>query len=149
MRTLHEMTKDVDIRTELASGMLQAFTLMGIEVAQLMLRAGEWDPTLLELDQDLIAAATAMDVPIDDPATWPTVKSQFADLRWPLSMHADEAGRDDTVLYRNDEEEDNFPRPAAETIIRHQPKVGRNDPCPCGSGKKYKKCCMKAEESLS
>jgi preprotein translocase subunit SecA len=22
-----------------------------------------------------------------------------------------------------------------------QPRVGRNDPCPCGSGKKYKKCC--------
>jgi SWIM/SEC-C metal-binding protein len=22
------------------------------------------------------------------------------------------------------------------------PKVGRNDPCPCGSGKKYKKCCV-------
>ena len=28
-----------------------------------------------------------------------------------------------------------------ETIIRGQPKVGRNDPCPCGSGKKFKKCC--------
>jgi preprotein translocase subunit SecA len=27
------------------------------------------------------------------------------------------------------------------TIKRQQPKVGRNDPCPCGSGKKYKKCC--------
>jgi len=26
-------------------------------------------------------------------------------------------------------------------IRRGQPKVGRNDPCPCGSGKKYKKCC--------
>lgn len=25
--------------------------------------------------------------------------------------------------------------------IRENPKVGRNDPCPCGSGKKYKKCC--------
>jgi len=25
---------------------------------------------------------------------------------------------------------------------RVQPKVGRNDPCPCGSGKKYKKCCL-------
>ncbi len=25
--------------------------------------------------------------------------------------------------------------------VREQPKVGRNDPCPCGSGKKYKKCC--------
>ncbi len=26
------------------------------------------------------------------------------------------------------------------TVRRHEPKVGRNDPCPCGSGKKYKKC---------
>ncbi|MDY6914410.1 MAG: preprotein translocase subunit SecA [Planctomycetota bacterium] len=28
-----------------------------------------------------------------------------------------------------------------QTIVRDVPKVGRNDPCPCGSGKKYKKCC--------
>ena len=28
-----------------------------------------------------------------------------------------------------------------ETFRREQPKVGRNDPCPCGSGKKYKHCC--------
>ena len=28
-----------------------------------------------------------------------------------------------------------------ETVRRDQPKVGRNDPCPCGSGKKYKYCC--------
>jgi SEC-C motif domain protein len=27
-----------------------------------------------------------------------------------------------------------------QTIVREGPKVGRNDPCPCGSGKKYKKC---------
>jgi len=27
------------------------------------------------------------------------------------------------------------------TVRRVQPKVGRNDPCPCGSGKKYKRCC--------
>ncbi|HMG74953.1 MAG TPA: preprotein translocase subunit SecA [Pyrinomonadaceae bacterium] len=26
------------------------------------------------------------------------------------------------------------------TVVRSEPKVGRNDPCPCGSGKKYKKC---------
>ena len=26
-------------------------------------------------------------------------------------------------------------------VVRDAPKVGRNDPCPCGSGKKYKKCC--------
>jgi hypothetical protein len=27
--------------------------------------------------------------------------------------------------------------------VRTEPKIGRNDPCPCGSGKKYKKCCGK------
>jgi hypothetical protein len=28
-----------------------------------------------------------------------------------------------------------------DTYVRPEPKVGRNDPCICGSGKKYKKCC--------
>ena len=27
------------------------------------------------------------------------------------------------------------------TVVREGAKIGRNDPCPCGSGKKYKKCC--------
>ena len=27
------------------------------------------------------------------------------------------------------------------TVKRDKPKIGRNDPCPCGSGKKYKYCC--------
>ena len=27
-----------------------------------------------------------------------------------------------------------------QTVVRDTPKVGRNDPCPCGSGKKYKQC---------
>ena len=31
------------------------------------------------------------------------------------------------------------------TYKRERPKVGRNDPCPCGSGKKYKNCCMKKD----
>jgi curved DNA-binding protein CbpA len=37
---------------------------------------------------------------------------------------------------------DDEPEPALpEPVRRDQPKVGRNDPCPCGSGKKYKRCC--------
>jgi uncharacterized protein YchJ len=28
-----------------------------------------------------------------------------------------------------------------QTVVKGE-KVGRNDPCPCGSGKKYKKCCL-------
>jgi len=32
-----------------------------------------------------------------------------------------------------------------EPYRREEPKIGRNDPCPCGSGKKYKKCCGKGQ----
>ena len=41
---------------------------------------------------------------------------------------------------------------AAKTEVKRQPvrkekKVGPNDPCPCGSGKKYKKCCMQKDKN--
>lgn len=39
------------------------------------------------------------------------------------------------VTNRSDEPE------KSRTVVRDENKVGRNDPCPCGSGKKYKKCC--------
>lgn len=40
--------------------------------------------------------------------------------------------------------------PTSERLIQHgpykraTPKIGRNDKCPCGSGKKYKNCCGRA-----
>ena len=35
-------------------------------------------------------------------------------------------------------------RRAPTTVVKDGAKVGRNDPCPCGSGKKYKNCCMRS-----
>ncbi|MCJ7501118.1 SEC-C domain-containing protein, partial [bacterium] len=32
-------------------------------------------------------------------------------------------------------------QPVQQTVKRDGRKVGRNEPCPCGSGKKFKKCC--------
>jgi len=40
-------------------------------------------------------------------------------------------------LIHEDEGDDSF----SGTVVRDNPKIQRNDPCPCGSGKKYKKCC--------
>ena len=39
--------------------------------------------------------------------------------------------------------------PPRQTPIVKKEKVGRNDPCPCGSGKKYKKCCGASQSELS
>ncbi|MCI5655557.1 MAG: SEC-C domain-containing protein [Ruminococcus sp.] len=34
----------------------------------------------------------------------------------------------------------------SKTVVKSaKQRIGRNDPCPCGSGKKYKKCCGKDE----
>ena len=43
--------------------------------------------------------------------------------------------KEEGVWYFDDSE---FP---FQQVVNEGPKVGRNDPCPCGSGKKYKKCC--------
>ena len=40
------------------------------------------------------------------------------------------------------------PPPASQAPVRSGPRVGRNDPCPCGSGKKYKKCHMPIDEGV-
>jgi SEC-C motif domain protein len=37
--------------------------------------------------------------------------------------------------------EDHHHQHHQKTVVRDGPKIGRNDPCPCGSGKKFKKCC--------
>ncbi len=40
-------------------------------------------------------------------------------------------------------------RSSWEPLVRQGPKIGRNDPCPCGSGKKFKKCCLGKEAAAS
>ena len=35
-----------------------------------------------------------------------------------------------------------YGNPKPDTFRRGEPKIGRNEPCPCGSGKKFKKCCI-------
>lgn len=48
--------------------------------------------------------------------------------RYPEEFYDDDWNGDDTLEY-------------SEPYVRQEQKIGRNDPCPCGSGKKYKKCC--------
>jgi preprotein translocase subunit SecA len=62
---------------------------------------------------------------IDDKPHVENVRLQHADYEEALAADSDEAGKAKT---------------AAQPATRQAQKVGRNDPCPCGSGKKYKHC---------
>ena len=53
----------------------------------------------------------------------------------PLVLRADDAQGVVTLTLNRGEAAE-----APKTVERVEDKVGRNDPCPCGSGKKYKKC---------
>ena len=44
-------------------------------------------------------------------------------------------------IYSEEELKKFYKEQKESTTIRKEKKIGRNDPCPCGSGKKYKKCC--------
>ena len=61
-----------------------------------------------------------------------------ADSAPPSSSNAGAGSRTSTNT-SNQSGEDKKPQ----TIRNRGPRVGRNDPCPCGSGKKYKACCMR------
>jgi len=55
-------------------------------------------------------------------------------------FHEREERRKEHQKHLPTEEEPELP-PPVKPIHADDEKTGRNDPCPCGSGKKYKKCC--------
>ncbi|MDZ7263358.1 MAG: SEC-C metal-binding domain-containing protein [candidate division KSB1 bacterium] len=59
--------------------------------------------------------------------------------RWLATPRAAFGGKTPAEVRQNDPSLFSFKK--VETYRRTEPRIGRNDPCPCGSGKKYKKCC--------
>ena len=92
--------------------------------------------------EEIVAAAT-------DPGNWGPAKA--------MTMKAQRAGVDTTdadalqsfwyeqalqsLEQSAPDQVDGLPLTPTAPIVEHAPKIGRNDPCPCGSGKKYKRCC--------
>ncbi len=66
-------------------------------------------------------------------------RKREGDVQRTSSIKITSEGLDNGMVNRN------APRKSIsnEPVVNNEPKVGRNDPCPCGSGKKYKQCCGK------
>ena len=73
--------------------------------------------------------------PVDQSQVQQRRQQSQARLR---SVHESISGMS-SVLPESEQPEETMPE-KHKPIVRDMPKVGRNDPCPCGSGKKYKKC---------
>jgi|GEM_PF-607088 len=91
-----------------------------------------------------------------DQPRWDTLRSdlwQFYEpqaiaarqQRWAEEEHEAQARATRTDRYAD--EDIDAGHAYVEPYIRESPKTGRNNPCPCGSGKKYKHCCLKKDEA--
>jgi uncharacterized protein len=97
-------------------------------------------PDLLEVDDDAVATALAR-LYRHLPAETDEEREIVATLQQEAPLASLDAAMEELVaivadLHELTEEQ----RYKVETVRRETPKVGRNDPCPCGSGKKYKQC---------
>jgi HEAT repeat protein len=123
-----------------------------------------YDRTMVHLDEDLLTLATMTGVDLPEGPEWRR-KIEERRARWSMGMsNVDTAmtqmssalGSSPVFTGPLRPVPPEFRRSAATAVAERpapapprkpfknaQPKVGRNDPCPCGSGKKNKKCCGK------
>jgi len=100
-------------------------------VEDLARRQGAWGVHFTEKDVRRAYAAGASE------PEW----RRFSD---PWEFYTTESIAERQERWMEEEEEDVDGAEAFMPIVRAAPKVGRNDPCPCGSGQKHKKCCLRA-----
>jgi hypothetical protein len=137
--------QDLDIRTKLADALLGQFADEGIEPVREIVQRRAYDPMNTDLMRKLVVVSTILGVTFPEYLIW----KREAEERWAkqerkmkemrgffhapptLPPKSEPAGKHDDFLERK-----------SAPYLRTEKQVGRNDPCPCGSGKKFKKCCM-------
>jgi HEAT repeat protein len=154
---LLEIETDVTLRTFLCVALCEQFSERGVEVVLREIEAG-YDTTLTSLESELLPVIDVLGIDVPEANAWRGQREEddehYARIvdSWD-AMEAeddfdenefDEDDFDEDEFDEDEFDEDEFDeRPPAVTLpIRNvEPRVGRNDPCPCGSGKKFKKCC--------
>jgi hypothetical protein len=155
---LLEQEKDERVRWELAHSLLYQFATEGIEVARRLLVGRELDFDTRGLRNCLLETCTLMGERFPEYHEWlASEKAEKAEhWRRVKELEDDPQG---LLLFALEKltgkkaadvakAKPSLPPPPRLTLP-HKPapqqKVGRNDPCPCGSGKKFKTCCMKKQ----
>ncbi len=125
--------EDTTIKACLAQALTSQFAYEGIEPVRQVILSGKYDESYADLRLDLIVATTLMEVELAEKDQWrENVEKDREEREKKIRFHAEPP--------EDEDEEELLPPP--------KKKIGRNDPCPCGSGKKFKKCCIKKQDLL-
>jgi len=138
---LLEAERDIDCRRRLCTALCRLFSQRGTDAVRRFVAEDRDDPDCF-VANELFVAATVLGQNVDDIRPFLVPSEGFAGA-------TEDDTEDDEDLYIGDDDydledtadEDVGDSPPGRSVHRLLPKVGRNEPCPCGSGLKYKKCC--------
>lgn len=156
---------DEDVRTMLAGELCRLFSARGVEVVAAEIRRG-YSRGVDCLEDRLLPVAEVLGIELAEGDAWRAAREKDERRRFDRAQELAELGRRYTerqrmaavatamtnaLRQRHEEEDfdegadDELPASTGDAssapIRKTGAKVGRNDPCPCGSGKKFKKCC--------
>ena len=140
--------QNLDIRTKLADALLGQMAEEGIELVREMVGRQDYDPVSVDLISHLVVVSTILGVTFPEYPIWKQKAEEKlakqerrmkemrgffqAPVKPALPPKPSPAKEQHSFLERKP-----FP------FIHTEKQVGRNDSCPCGSGKKFKNCCLK------
>ena len=149
---LFEKEKDHLIKTYLGRAAVSHFASEAIEPVRQFILETKPDAEILELREALVAASTVLGIEFPELDAWKKDDENARSLGQMLFAEKFGSFDDHAADYDDDLDDDTwgsdesllseFTYPST-TFVRQDARIGRNEPCPCGSGKKYKKCCMK------
>lgn len=150
---------DPDLKCFLRSALLAQFSPAAIEPARhWLLEQGSRNPERSALRDNLLRVCDVLGRTIPEYEKWKADQKQNEQERLRIAeksksdpmkglLHAMERFTDEKPSEMVEEDEEPAADPIGDTpppsIRSSRQHVGRNDPCPCGSGKKFKKCCMR------
>ena len=145
---LLESESDGTIRTNLCFGLCKLLSRQGVDIVRQEIWKG-YDSSIVSLEEQLLPVTHLLGIDLPEADEWRQKREERERFRAQRQQELSELGNKYAAL--KEQGIDPFaklgspPRksePVETTTYRHHDaRVGRNDPCPCGSGRKYKKCC--------
>ena len=137
---------DIDIRVNLAYALLSHFSPKGIDDVRQLLIGQTLDSESRGLRDCLVETCTILGEQFPEYDEWRAARRTEKEQH---SQRIEELGDDSVGLLKfaleklkQESPSSNQPEANPPTVFQDKQRVGRNDPCPCGSGKKFKKCCI-------
>jgi hypothetical protein len=132
--------KDLTIRTFLCQSLCDLFSETGLEAVAGEIQTG-YDPFTVCLEESALTLSTVAGIEHPDAESWRAKIARENRIAKARRDELDKLGKKFLELKKQGIDPFAALGTAPETYRRETPKAGRNDPCPCGSGKKHKKCC--------